>query len=89
MIAFLTPGLRFFHEGELEGRRKRVSMHLGRRPEEPVDPAIRDFYARLLPCLTDPMVRDGVWQRLDCRSAWEENPTWKQLRGFRLDGAGE
>ena len=40
VITFLTPGLRFFHEGQLEGRRVKVSMHLGRRPEEPVDPEL-------------------------------------------------
>ena len=37
VIALLARGLRFFHEGELEGRRSHVSMHLGRRPVEPVD----------------------------------------------------
>ena len=40
VITYLTPGLRFFHEGQLEGRRVKVSMHLGRRPEEPVDPEL-------------------------------------------------
>src|SRR5207249_4534753 len=28
-ITFLVPGLRFIHEGQLEGRTRRVSMHLG------------------------------------------------------------
>ena len=40
VITYFTPGLRFFHEGQLEGRRVKVSMHLGRRPEEPVDPGL-------------------------------------------------
>ena len=34
VITFFVPGLRFFHEGQLEGRKARVSMHLGRRPVE-------------------------------------------------------
>ena len=37
VVTFFVPGLRFFHEGEFEGRRVHVSMHLGRRPVEPMD----------------------------------------------------
>jgi glycosidase len=79
VIAFLVPGLRFLHEGQLEGRRRRVSMHLGRRPDEPADPAIQAFYNRLLPCLKLPICRDGNWRLLDCRAAWDGNHTWKRF----------
>ena len=45
VITYLTPGLRFFHEGQLEGRRIKVSMHsLGCCPEEPVDSVLQEFY---------------------------------------------
>ena len=37
VITFLSPGLRFFHQGQFEGRKKRISPHLGRRPDEPID----------------------------------------------------
>ena len=46
--AVTARGLRFFYEGEFEGRRVHVSMHLGRRPWEPVDDELRAFYGRLL-----------------------------------------
>src|SRR5262245_36084154 len=29
VLTFLSPGLRFFHQGQFEGRRKRISPHLG------------------------------------------------------------
>ena len=29
VITVLAPGLRFFHQGEFEGRKKRISPHLG------------------------------------------------------------
>ena len=76
IITYLTPGLRFFHEGQLEGRRIKVSMHLGRRPDEPVDPVLQEFYRKLLACLKRPEVRDGSWQLLEVRLAWDGNPTW-------------
>src|SRR5262249_1961402 len=59
VITFLVPGLRFFHEGQLEGRRIKSSLHLCRRPVEPVDAAVQPFYLRLLDCLKRPEVRQG------------------------------
>ena len=36
-ITFLSPGLRFFHQGPFEGARVRVPVHLCRGPAEPTD----------------------------------------------------
>ena len=48
VITFLSPGLRFFHQGQFEGRRKRISPHLVRRPDEPLDPPLSNFYVHVL-----------------------------------------
>ncbi len=82
IVTFLTPGLRFFHEGQFEGRRVRVSMHLGRRPVEQPDSAIREHYGKLLEILKRPEVRDGSWRLCDCRPAWGDNPTWFNFLAF-------
>ena len=37
IITFLSPGMRFFHQGQLQGKKKRISPHLGRGPAEPVN----------------------------------------------------
>jgi glycosidase len=89
VITFLTPGLRFFHEGEFEGRKTRVSMHLGRRPVETVDTAIREHYGRLLEVLKRPEVRDGRWRLCDCRPAWGDNPTWSNFIAFNWEDGGK
>ncbi len=34
LITYTTPGMRFFYEGQWEGRRKRLPVQLGRLPEE-------------------------------------------------------
>jgi hypothetical protein len=75
IVSYMSPGLRFFHQGQFEGRRARISPHLVRAPLEPVDKALRTFYERLLAVLRDPIVRDGEWRRLDCASAWDGNWT--------------
>lgn len=75
VISFLSPGLRFFHQGQFEGRRKRISPHLVRGPSEPVDAKLKQFYDRLLAVLRLPIVREGQWQLLECMPAWDGNWT--------------
>jgi hypothetical protein len=64
VLAFLSPGGRLFHDGQLEGRRAHASIHLARRRVEPVDEAWRGFYDRLLACLRRPEVAsaDARWR---------------------------
>ena len=75
IITYLSPGLRFFHQGQFEGRTKRISPHLVRAPLEPVDEAVQRFYERLLAVVAAPTVRDGEWRLLDCVPAWDGNWT--------------
>jgi hypothetical protein len=73
VVAYFVPGMRFFHEGQFEGRRVHVSMHLARRPVEEPDPSLVAFYDRLLAALRRAEAHDGVWRLLRCRPAWEGN----------------
>jgi hypothetical protein len=82
VITFLSPGLRFFHQGQFDGRTKRISPHLGRGPDEPLDQPLNEFYDRLLSVLRQPVVREGQWQLLECTSAWDENWTHDCLLVF-------
>jgi len=79
VVALTARGLRFMHEGQLEGRRVRVSMHLGRRPVEPIDAGLQTFYLRLLECLRRPELHEGEWRLARVREAWPGNPTHQQL----------
>jgi glycosidase len=87
VTTFFVPGMRFFHEGQLDGRSVHTSMHLARRMVEPVDTALQDFYDRLLACLRRPEVREGRWRLCDCRQAWDGNPTWDAFLAFSWDGS--
>jgi hypothetical protein len=89
LITFLSPGLRFFHQGQFEGRKKRISPHLVRAPEEPVDQRLKDFYKRLLVLLGNPAVRNGDWRLLECVPAWEGNWTWDCFLAFAWQGPNE
>jgi hypothetical protein len=86
VITFLSPGLRFFHHGQFQGCKKRVSPHLVRAPEEPLDDRLEQFYDRLLAVLRRPIVRQGQWQLLECMPAWEGNWTSDCFLAFAWQG---
>jgi glycosidase len=70
-VATLTlPGAKLIYEGQLEGRRVKLPVQLGRRPEESVDTGLRDFYRRLLRA-------DGAgdWELCD-RTGWPDNSSY-------------
>jgi glycosidase len=86
VITYFSPGLRFFHQGQFEGRTKRISPHLGRGPDEPIDERLQKFNARVLAILRQHSVRDGQWQLLECAPAWEGNWTWDCFLAFAWQG---
>ena len=75
IVTFLSPGLRFFHRGQFEGRRTRTSPHLVRVPDEAADETLQHFYGRLLAVLRNPVLRDGTWKLCECTPAWSGNST--------------
>jgi Alpha amylase, catalytic domain len=87
VLAFLTPGLRFFHQGQFEGRKQRVSIHLNRAPVETPDAAVGAFYARILDVLKHPALREGAWHLLEPTEAWSGNWTWDGFICFAWEGA--
>src|SRR5207248_65538 len=88
ILTFLSPGLRFFHEGQFLGRTKRISPHLGRAPDEPTNPELNAFYDWLLGILRLDMVRAGQWQLLECVPVWEGNWTWDCFVAFAWQDNG-
>jgi hypothetical protein len=89
VITFLSPGLRFLHQGQFEGREKRISPHLVRAPLEPADTVLKAFYDRLLTALRRPSLRDGQWQLLPCHPAWDGNGTSDAFLAFLWTGADD
>jgi len=56
-----VPGLRFFFDGQFEGRRIRLPVQLGRDAVEPIDVKLQAFYDRLLATVDAPIFHDGEW----------------------------
>ena len=73
------PGLRLFHDGQLEGRRIRLPVQLVREPKEAADPEIVKFYDRLLAICNAPTFHDGEWRLLEATRAWQGNESHHNL----------
>jgi hypothetical protein len=83
IATFLAPGLRFFHQGQLEGARVRVPVHLRRGPIEARDADLAAFYDKLLAALaTSEAFRQGAWSLIPPQSAWAGNPTWQDFISY-------
>ena len=87
VITFLSPGLRFFHQGEFEGRTKRISPHLVRGPQEPVNTELLLYYTELLAIINTPLFRDGDWRLLQCMPAWDGNNSSDSFLAFSWKGS--
>src|SRR4030088_1218397 len=54
------PGMRFLHEGQLTGARRKIPVQLLRRPVEPADEQIERMYRELLLALPASAVGQGM-----------------------------
>jgi glycosidase len=88
-VTFGAPGLRLFHEGQLEGRRVRLSCHLGRRPVEEPDEALGAFYTRLLGFLQLPALREGAGQLVEVRPSGPDDHSHLHLVALEWQPDGE
>ncbi len=64
VVVSTLPGLRFFHDGQLEGRRARLPVQLGVIPGEPPNDRLRAFYDRLLAIVAADAFHHGEWRLL-------------------------
>jgi 4-alpha-glucanotransferase len=78
VVMATLPGARLFHEGQFQGRRVKLPVQLGRRPQEPPDRDLQAFYRRLLGVVASPAFRSGTWE-LCTRTGWPENGSFENL----------
>ncbi len=84
-LTFLSPGMRFLHDGQLTGKKLRVPVHLARGPRERVDHAVEELYKLLLPIINSPTSKHGLWHLLDRREAWPDNPTHENFIAYLIE----
>ena len=78
------PGLRFYHDGQFEGRRVRLPVQLGRELDEPVDAALTAFYDRLLRAVDASVFHEGEWTLCQMDGASGGLLAWRWRHGREL-----
>ena len=61
-IVATAPGMPFFFDGQLEGRRVKPPVQLGRWPDEPTNEGVRTLYQRVLDFAADDLFDQGEWR---------------------------
>ncbi|MCU0246838.1 MAG: alpha-amylase family glycosyl hydrolase [Bryobacter sp.] len=88
VLMMTLPGAKLLHEGQREGARVRLPVQLARRPVEPVNVDLRNFYDRLLAAVTrGGSFRDGHWELLET-TGWVDNQTHVHLVAGGWNHAG-
>lgn len=78
VAAATLPGARLFYEGQLEGRKVRPPVFLGRRPAEKPDRKLQSFYRTLLKAIDSHLFHEGQW-RLCGLKGWPDNQSFQNL----------
>ncbi|MGH9345562.1 MAG: alpha-amylase family glycosyl hydrolase [Terriglobia bacterium] len=63
------PGMRFYHHGQLEGRKLHLPIQLSRAAAEPLNAQIHDLYGKLLAITSADAFHAGDWVLLEQRAA--------------------
>jgi hypothetical protein len=79
VVISTIPGLRFYHDGQLEGKRLQLPIQLGREPLDPLQQDIQDFYQQLLTMTKSEVFVNGDWQLLSATAAWEGNVSYQNI----------
>jgi hypothetical protein len=85
------PGMRFYHQGELEGWREHLPIQLRIAAEEPVDHEVAAFFDKILRITKEDVYHKGKWNVLPVTAEgdgssgnlvvfeWRWKKTWKLL----------
>ena len=84
------PGLRFYHQGELEGLRNRIPIPLQRAAAEPPDPVSTAFFQKILRITNDDVLHDGKWSVLEIAPEGDSSSSnltayeWKSEKAWKV-----
>ncbi len=78
-VTATIPGLRFFYDGQLEGKKIRVPVHLNREPRERKDPKVFAFYSKLLSLSDRSLFHEGQWTLLEAKAVSPSNRSHENI----------
>lgn len=83
VIISTVQGLRFYQDGQFEGKKIKLPVQLGRAPVEKVQADIQTFYNKLLNITNDDVFKYGCWQLLEPITTFEGNNSYQNFLAWR------
>jgi hypothetical protein len=87
------PGMRFYHQGELEGRRIRLPITLRIAADEPPDPVSQAFFQKILRITRQDAFHEGEWKLLELLPEGDAPPDgliayeWRSAKAWKVIAA--
>lgn len=78
-IISTLQGMRFYNDGQFEGRRIKLPVQLGREPKETEVKCMVEFYDKLLEITKSKVFKDGEWRLLKTLPAWDGNESYQNI----------
>lgn len=82
-IISTIPGMKFYHDGQFEGKKIKLPVQLGREPFEKISMPAFNFYNKLLEITKSSVFTEGMWELLNPISAGGDNQSFQNILAWR------
>lgn len=79
VIISTIPGMRFFFDGQTDGKKIKLPIQLGREPKEVKNQAVSSFYDKLFRITKNEIFSAGSWELKEALPGWERDHTYENL----------
>lgn len=76
-------GMRFYYDGQFEGKKIKLPVQLGREPDEQLNPENFEFYNQLFGIVKEDVFKKGEWKLLSTETSWGENKTFHNILAWQ------
>ncbi|MCK7516781.1 MAG: hypothetical protein MZV64_03180 [Ignavibacteriales bacterium] len=76
-------GMKFFFDGQFEGKKTKLAIQLGREPEEKICTGIKDFYDKLLIITKAEIFQKGEWNVMQPLTIGYGNVSYENLLAWQ------
>jgi glycosidase len=77
------PGMKFYYDGQFEGKKIKLPVQLGREPEEKISNTVTKYYNKLLSITKDDIFVKGRWEILEPISAGNGNISYENFFSWK------
>ena len=82
VVLCTLPGAVLLHDGQFDGRRVKLPVHIQRQPHEHLNTQLRTFYLQLLKETSKAIYKQGTWTLFHREGVEEDDHTWQSIIAF-------